>query len=241
MYSNLLSHSLAILLAVNIQEVASVCTSYRKISNNLDSVSQKSSSQFDAFYEDANCPGQLPCNFLRGPFGLTVPRFLNISTSSNDTDAIFDLVGRSYTEFNEQTQQAAWVTFDGTKDTTNETQYPDSLLVAPANTNTSLLFQPYMKTSIGQLSDCSDSSLEGAFIFAAAPWIKGQKIVNSTASTADGDIQGQFTTNSTDLGPIPSQTAAPSPTSTHHGGDAARPTATLLPFGVALLGMAALL
>ncbi|KAH8821360.1 hypothetical protein F5884DRAFT_850591 [Xylogone sp. PMI_703] len=256
---NLLSHAFTIVFALNIQEVVSECTQYNKISNNLDSVSQDPTARFSIFVENQPCSGVRGCSFEAVSITYTVPAFLNISTSSDDALAIFKLVDESFSEFPDQTGGAgatAWTDRDGTASMFNVTQFPESMNVIKAGTNASVYWQPYMMTSIGQLSGCSNKSLEGAYVYAASAWtmvqqvastdnfvvaVQGEFVVNSTKLTITTSSDNSPAASSSTNTGVASQTAASAPTSTHHGNSGAKSMATLLPIGMLSLGFAALL
>ncbi|KAH8800397.1 hypothetical protein F5884DRAFT_758005 [Xylogone sp. PMI_703] len=250
----------AVLLALNIQQVTSDCTNYRVISNGLDNVSQKPNPQFAILCDRLSCPGKNQCEWSRAGYNFTVRRFLNISIDDPlEEQRLFNLIQDKYTNFGDDGQLAAWSDRPDAESSFNKTLFPDSLAFAQPGTNNTLYWQPFMMTSVGQLSNCTNRSLEGAFISAASAQVEVQSFDDGRSKVA---VLGRFVVNSTKLSTTPSASNSPagagsptstrgaagaagttpgSPTSTHHGGDAARPTATLLPFGVALLGLAALL
>lgn len=117
-------------------------------------------------------------------FTTPIPARLNISTSPSDTESIIALAAASYnTHFNATSSNTSGFNING----------PDAVIYyANATTltknigpgqNGTLRWVPQMKYISGTLSGCSNTSLEGVTITAAAP-----KLEQST-----GNVEGSFT------------------------------------------------
>lgn len=184
--------------------ISADCTNFTDIRWQSDSA-YSFSNEYEQIVEILACPlaDNKTCMFTRQTYDITIPRELNISASSADVDNIFYLASQAYGAWPANYTRDPFITRNTTVSTLNSRVVSDSLLEVAPGKNKSLVWIPYMRYSFGILGGCSNTSLDGVGVRAAAPYLTndtnnntvvagswGASISNITGKNAAGSLKG---------------------------------------------------
>jgi len=151
--------------------ISANCTTFggtRWQSDGVDGVSN----EFEQVVDILACPtSNTTCTFNRKTYTITIPRQLNISASTADADSIFYLAQMYYGTGARNYTAPPFITRTTTISTTDTRQVSDSILEVEPGKNKSLTWIPYMLYSFGNLGGCTNTSLDGVGVRAAAPYL----------------------------------------------------------------------
>ncbi|KUJ15042.1 uncharacterized protein LY89DRAFT_686605 [Mollisia scopiformis] len=173
------------------------CTTFTD-TRSLADTGSSFSNEFEQVVDILTCPSKSneTCMFPRKSYDITIPRYLNISASPSDADNIFSLAQQYYGIGSRNYTAPPFITRNTTISTTNTRQASDLLLEVEPGKNKSLVWVPYMLYSFGNLGGCSNTSLDGVGVRAAAPYLTND--TNNNTVIAGG--WGAFTSNITNDG-----------------------------------------
>lgn len=202
---------------------AAVCTEWAQITTETESDSNWST-RFSEKVDQQKCPetATTRCKFA-GPkkYHVTIePRLItnvtHLGLDSQERDAIFRLAADEYSKATNSTSRTAFVKLEGSVNTEELFATDSPILKFDPGFNTSLLFVPYMKTSIGKLRGCTNASLNGLQVSAAAPYLQRDSKSNESIIAGTWGSQGERSVPvqpSTTPATSPVTTSSPRPTS----------------------------
>jgi hypothetical protein len=185
----------SLLVLASMPLVSANCTTWTD-AHSLSDISSSFSNEFEQTIATLVCPlsDNVTCTFGRQTYQITISRNLNISASPADVDNIFDLAQQYYGAGTNFTT-GPFVTRTTNISTTDSRTVDQSLLEVAPGKNKSLLWVPYMKYSFGNLGGCSNTSLNGVGVRAAASYLTTDMNNNTVVAGGWGAITSNATTN----------------------------------------------
>ncbi|KAE8448714.1 hypothetical protein EG329_008929 [Mollisiaceae sp. DMI_Dod_QoI] len=177
--------------------VSANCTSWA-VSRWLSDGPTGVSNEYQQTVDILACPlaDNKTCTFPRKSYDITIPRELNISASPTDADNIFYLAQQFYGLGSRNFTAPPFITRNTTVSTTSRV-VSNSLLEVDPGKNTSLVWNPYMLYSFGNLGGCSNASLNGVGVRAAAPYLTNDANNNTVVAGAWGAVTANITNDGT--------------------------------------------
>ncbi|EPE34352.1 hypothetical protein GLAREA_10046 [Glarea lozoyensis ATCC 20868] len=176
MYTSVLAIPALLLLS---DHVTAQCTNFTSTSRSSDTYSFFTSSN-DVAVETLYCNETLssPCYITPKKYAITAPRKLNISSCPADEESIYQLAAQAYSSDNFTSSE-----FITRNTSLTNVHVGKTLLTVEPGIGKTLAWLPFQLYSAGRLSGCANSSLEGVYVLAQAPYE-----VNATKSTENGQL-----------------------------------------------------
>jgi hypothetical protein len=223
--------------ALLVDRSAAVCTGWaqgRAVQN------QDSSSLYGTKMDQLYCPENADgdCYFDKKSYQVTAIRRLYFGSetdhelSDNDTAAIFKLGEDGYNKKLNLTTHKDFVNMDGLVTTSGlGTFETDAVLKIKRGMNATLSFIPYHNHSVGNLSACTDTVLEGKTVEVVAPYADGNTLAGTWFQGGGSTLPSTTTISGQGSTPTPTSSGTAA-TTTEAKGDGSRPNDPALVLGM---------